>query len=37
MQSVDSTETYAHGTSNFLICKKQETKGKNVIGQCKNY
>ena len=37
MQSIDSIETYAYGTSKYLICKWQETKDKNVIEQCKNY
>ena len=35
MQSIDSIETYAYGTSKDLICKKKETKCNNVIKQNK--
>ena len=36
MQSIDSTETYAHGMSKDLVCKKQECKCNNLIRQYKN-
>ena len=36
MQSIDSTETYAHGTSKDLVCKKQECKCNDMIKQYKN-
>ena len=35
MQSIDSIETYAYGTSKDLICKKKEAKCNNVIKQNK--
>ena len=35
MQQIDSIETYAWGTTNDLVCKKEETKCKNVIKQYK--
>ena len=31
MQSIDSIETYAHGTSRDLLCKKEKDKCNNVI------
>ena len=31
MQSTDSIETYAHGTSKDLVCKKEEIKRNNII------
>ena len=31
IQSTDSIETYAHGTSKDLVCTKEEIKCKNVI------
>ena len=37
MQSVDSIETYAYGTSKDLICKKEKTKSNNMIKQNKNF
>ena len=36
MQSIDSIETYAHGTSKDLVYKKEEIKSKNIMKQCKN-
>ena len=36
IQSIDSTETYAYGTSEKLTCKKEETKCNNIIKQYKN-
>ena len=36
MQWFDSLETYAHGTSQNLVCKKEETKCSNVIKQYKH-
>ena len=36
MQSTDSTETYAHGTSKDLVTKKEESKCNNIIKQYKN-
>ena len=33
MQSVDSIETYAHGISKDLVCKKEEIKFNNIIKQ----
>ena len=36
MQSIDSIETYAYGTSKDLICKKEKIKLNNVIKQYKN-
>ena len=36
MQSIDSIETYAYGTSNDLICKKEKTKVNKIIKQYKN-
>ena len=37
MQQIDSIETYAWGTTNDLVCKKEETKCKNVIKQYKKW
>ena len=38
IQSIDSTETYAYGKSNDLICKKKEKKCNNIIiKQCKKW
>ena len=34
-QSADSIGTYAQGTSKDLACKKEETKGNNIIKQYK--
>ena len=36
MQSIDSIETYAHGTSTDLVSKKEEIKCSNIIKQYKN-
>ena len=36
MQSIYSIETYDHGTSKYLACKKEEIKCNNVIKQYKN-
>ena len=36
MQSIDSIETYAHGTSKVLVCEKEEIKCNNIIKQYKN-
>ena len=36
IQSIDSIETYGHGNSKDLVCKKEEIKCKNIIKQCKN-
>ena len=33
MQSNNSIETYVYRTSNDLVCKKKETKRKNIIKQ----
>ena len=33
MQSFDSIETYAHGKSIFLVCRKEEIKCNNIIKQ----
>ena len=35
-QSFDSIETYAHGTSEDLVCKKEEVKCDNLIIQYEN-
>ena len=35
MQSIDSIETYAYGTSNILVSEKEETKCSNMIKQYK--
>ena len=36
MQSIDSTETYANGTSKDLVTEKEEIKCKNIMKRCKN-
>ena len=36
MQSIDSIETYAYGTSKDLISKKEKTKVNKIIKLCKN-
>ena len=36
IQSIDSIETYAYGTSKDLICKKEKTKVNKIIKLCKN-
>ena len=33
MHSIDSIETYAHGTTKHLACKKEETDRYNIIKQ----
>ena len=35
MQSIDSTETYAHEMSKYLICKKEKIKRISIIKQYK--
>ena len=35
MQSIDSIETYAYGTSKDLTSEKEETKCKNIIKRYK--
>ena len=35
MQLIDFIETYAHGKSRHLVCKKEEVKCNNVIKQYK--
>ena len=37
MQSNDSIETYANGTSKDLVSEKQEIKSNNIIKRYKNY
>ena len=36
IQSIDSIETYAHGRSKYLVCKKEEIKCKNIGKQYEN-
>ena len=36
MQSIDSIETYAYGTSKDLICKEENIKRNNIRKQYKN-
>ena len=36
MQSIDSIETYAYGTSKDLVCKIWEAKYNNIIKQYQN-
>ena len=36
MQSIDSMETYAYGTSTDLIFKKEKIKRNNITKQYKN-
>ena len=35
MQSIDSIEIYAYGTSECLVCKKEGIKCNNIIKRCK--
>ena len=35
MQSIDLIETYAYGTSKYLVSKKEEIKCNNIIKQHK--
>ena len=37
MQSIDSRETYANGTSKDLVSDKEELKYENTIKQYKNW
>ena len=36
IQSIDSIETYALGTSKDIVCKKEEINYSNIIKQYKN-
>ena len=36
MQSIDSKETYAYGTSKDLVSEKEEIKCSNIIKQYRN-
>ena len=36
MQTIDLIETYAHGMSKDLICKKEKIKGVSITKQDKN-
>ena len=36
MQSIDSIETYAYGTSKNVVCKKKEIQSSNITKQSKN-
>ena len=36
MQSIDSIETYAYGTSKDLVTEKEEIKCNNIIKRYKN-
>ena len=36
IQSIDSTETYAHGMSKDLICMKEKIKPISIIKEYKN-
>ena len=36
MQSIDSKETYAYGTSKDLVSEKEEIKCNNIIKQYRN-
>ena len=36
MQSIYSRETYAYGTSKYLVSEKEEIKCKNIIKRYKN-
>ena len=35
MQSIGSTETYAYGMDNGVVCKGEEIKCNDIIKQCK--
>ena len=35
MQSIDSIETYACGTSKYLVSDKEDVKSKNIIKESK--
>ena len=36
MQSIDSIEAYAYGTSNDLVSEKEEVKYNNIVKRYKN-
>ena len=36
MQSIDSMETYAYGTSKYLVSEKEEIKCNHIIKRYKN-
>ena len=36
MQSIDSIETHAYGTSKNVVCKKEEIKSSNITKQSRN-
>ena len=36
MQTIDSIETYAYGTSKDLVSEKKEIKCNNILKQCKH-
>ena len=36
MESINSVETYAYGTSKDLVSEKEKTKCKNIIKRYKN-
>ena len=36
MQSIDSIETYAYGTSKDIICKKEKSKSNVIIKEYEN-
>ena len=36
MQSIESIETYAYGSSKDLVSEKEEIKCNNIIKRCKN-
>ena len=36
MQSIDSIETHAYGTSKDIICKKEKSKSNVIIKEYKN-
>ena len=37
MQSIDSTETYAYGTSKDLVSEKEQIKCNNIIKRCRKW
>ena len=37
MQSIDSIETYAHGTNKVLVIGKEEMKCNNIINDTQNF
>ena len=36
MQSIDSIETYAYGTSKYLVCEQEEIKCNDISKRYKN-